>query len=567
MKRTILKTLSLMIALLMLTAFLPAQAADPQNDASLIITISANNKSVLKTPKEGIRLKIYLVATGNYGKWEVLDQYKDIKVFSTDPSETESEWVGDSLTQLHERIETMGIQATKSDFSDASGRVEFNDLPRGIYYVEMTRVPEYLSLNTLLLDVPDSRGSLRASGTTKGEYNPPTPDFDDTDGNSNYSFTGIKYGLYKSSDNTHIATVTLTQVTENGVTKGIIKNLSDITIVDHTTKNGSLDQYSRVTADGSHCISGLLYDNKYYWKEISVPANSGYEVDESKHEFTASSKYIESPIKIKMTEKAERGKIRVHKLLAGSGASGVSPAGAVYEIKGTGDNETDITVELFKVNDTSCEENFENCVADVNIPVGEVFTSPELEGTNGVLHVTQVYLNELGYRNLELKFEEGKIVSYTCSNFDSEEENKKYIYDNVLFKHDTLPMGEFAIGTNTRAFVMGQKYGIADKLPILIAEKTGPHFAVGDTCYSHAEDVPMYNPDGKECIARDNSCSLLRKEDISKAYFNCHTDITIPYYELGDITVHTADGRELPVIRQGRFVIPGTEELNKVLDA
>lgn len=240
--------------------------------------------------------------------------------------------------------------------------------------------------------------------------------------------------------------------------------------------------------------------------------------------------------------------------------------GEYVHVTGRGDNHTDITVKLHHLDDPAKQTNFENCVADVNIPVGEVFTSPELEGTNGVLHVTQVYLNELGYRNLELKFEDGKIVSYTCSNFESEEENKKYIYDNVLFKHDTLPMGEFAIGTNTRAFVMGQKYGIADKLPILIAEKTGPHFAVGDTCYSHAEDVPMYNPDGKECIARDNSCSLLRKEDISKAYFNCHTDITIPYYELGDITVHTADGRELPVIRQGRFVIPGTEELNKVLD-
>ncbi|MBE5916964.1 MAG: leucyl aminopeptidase [Pseudobutyrivibrio ruminis] len=240
--------------------------------------------------------------------------------------------------------------------------------------------------------------------------------------------------------------------------------------------------------------------------------------------------------------------------------------GEYVHVTGRGDNHTDITVKLHHLDDPAKQTNFENCVADVNIPVGEVFTSPELEGTNGVLHVTQVYLNELGYRNLELKFEDGKITSYTCSNFASEEENKKYIYDNVLFKHDTLPMGEFAIGTNTRAFVMGQKYGIADKLPILIAEKTGPHFAVGDTCYSHAEDVPMYNPDGKECIARDNSCSLLRKEDISKAYFNCHTDITIPYYELGDITVHTADGRELPVIRQGRFVVPGTEELNKVLD-
>ncbi len=240
--------------------------------------------------------------------------------------------------------------------------------------------------------------------------------------------------------------------------------------------------------------------------------------------------------------------------------------GEKVHVTGRGDNHTDITVKLHHLDDPAHQTNFENCVADVNIPVGEVFTSPELEGTNGVLHVTQVYLNELGYRNLEMKFEDGKIVSYTCSNFDTEEENKKYIYDNVLYKHDTLPMGEFAIGTNTRAFVMGQKYSIADKLPILIAEKTGPHFAVGDTCYSHAEDVPMYNPDGKECIARDNSCSLLRKTDFSKAYFNCHTDITIPYYELGNITVITADGRELPIIREGRFVVEGTEELNKAFD-
>ncbi len=240
--------------------------------------------------------------------------------------------------------------------------------------------------------------------------------------------------------------------------------------------------------------------------------------------------------------------------------------GERVHVTGRGDNHTDITVQLHHLDDPSHQTNFENCVADVNIPVGEVFTSPVLEGTNGVLHVTQVYLRELGYRDLEMKFVDGKVAEYTCKNFDSEEENKKYIFDNVLYKHDTLPIGEFAIGTNTRAFVMGQKYNIADKLPILIAEKTGPHFAVGDTCYSHSEDVPMYNPDGKECIARDNSISILRNTDYSKAYFNCHTDITIPYYELGDITVLTADGRELPIIKQGRFVVEGTEELNKALD-
>ena len=63
-------------------------------------------------------------------------------------------------------------------------------------------------------------------------------------------------------------------------------------------------------------------------------------------------------------------------------------------------------------------------------------------------------------------------------------------------------MGEFAIGTNTAAYTMARKYGIEDKLPILIAEKTGPHFAFGDTCYSWQEDTKVYNPDGKEIIAR-----------------------------------------------------------------
>ena len=51
---------------------------------------------------------------------------------------------------------------------------------------------------------------------------------------------------------------------------------------------------------------------------------------------------------------------------------------------------------------------------------------------------------------------------------------------------------------NTTAYRVAREYGIEAKLPILIAEKTGPHFAVGDTCYSWAEDTKVYNPDGKE---------------------------------------------------------------------
>lgn len=239
--------------------------------------------------------------------------------------------------------------------------------------------------------------------------------------------------------------------------------------------------------------------------------------------------------------------------------------GTHVKILGASDNRTDLTVQLYPLKDPSKETIFENCVADVNIPVGEVFTSPVLEGTNGVLHVSKVYLNELQYKDLELTFSNGMIADYTCKNFEREMENKEYIRENVLYRHSTLPLGEFAIGTNTTAYVAAKKYGIEEKMPILIAEKMGPHFAVGDTCYSWSEDIKVYNPNGKEIVARDNSVSLKRKEDVSKAYFHCHTDITIPYEELGKIAVITKDGTEILLLENGKFVLPGTEILNEPL--
>lgn len=239
--------------------------------------------------------------------------------------------------------------------------------------------------------------------------------------------------------------------------------------------------------------------------------------------------------------------------------------GDSVHVTGRGRNHTDIRIRLHMLTDRATQTNFENCLADVNIPVGEVFTSPVLTGTEGTLHVTQVYLNELRYENLEFTFTDGMVTSYNCSNYETDEENKRYIKENVLHNRDTLPIGEFAIGTNTTAYVMGRKYGIEAKLPILIAEKTGSHFALGDTCYSMSEDVVLHNPDGKEIIAKENECSALRRENMEKAYFNCHTDITIPYDELGNIVVHTKDGREIMLIQEGRFVLPGTEELNEVL--
>lgn len=239
--------------------------------------------------------------------------------------------------------------------------------------------------------------------------------------------------------------------------------------------------------------------------------------------------------------------------------------GEYVHILGAHGNRTDLRVQLHELTDPEKETIFENCVADVNIPVGEVFTSPVLEGTNGTLHVGRVYLNELQYKDLEIQFANGMISDYRCGNFEHELENKEYIRDNILHKHPTLPLGEFAIGTNTTAYMAAKKYKIEDKLPILIAEKMGPHFAVGDTCYSQSEDVKIFNPDGREIIAKENSVSALRKEDMSKAYFYCHTDITIPYEEILSIAVVTKTGEKILLLENGRFVLPGTEALNEPL--
>lgn len=232
-------------------------------------------------------------------------------------------------------------------------------------------------------------------------------------------------------------------------------------------------------------------------------------------------------------------------------------------VVGKGENRTDLTVRLQMPEDPAKQTIFENCVADVNIPVGEVFTTPALDGTKGLLHVTKVYLEGLLFEDLAIRFEDGRIADYSCGGFPTPGEGRKYIEENILFHHETLPMGECAIGTNTKACVEAARLGFLERLPILIAEKTGPHFAVGDTCYSHEEENRIFNPDGKEIFAKDNDYSLLRETDPEQAYFGCHTDITIPYEEVGLLAAVRPDGTEIPVIRDGRFVLEGAELLNE----
>ncbi len=240
---------------------------------------------------------------------------------------------------------------------------------------------------------------------------------------------------------------------------------------------------------------------------------------------------------------------------------------AYVHVQGKPGNDTDIKVRMHTITDPAHQTNFENCVADVNIPVGEVFTSPVLAGTTGTIHVEDIYLGDLRYYNLRVQFEDGWVKDYSCTNFPDPAEGKKYIHENLLMPHETLPIGEFAIGTNTLAYQIARKHDIQGLLPILIIEKMGPHFAIGDTCFSHEEDAPHPNfLNGKEMIAVDNEKSATRKDDPVGAYTQQHMDITLPYDMLASITAISPDGKQQFIIQNGRFVVPGTEELNIPLD-
>ena len=128
-----------------------------------------------------------------------------------------------------------------------------------------------------------------------------------------------------------------------------------------------------------------------------------------------------------------------------------------------------------------------------------------LEGTRGLLHVGCVYIEEYQFRDLWLRFEDGRVTDYGCGNFKPQENWEEQ--GKALVEAGDFPGPRPAANGRIRHWDQYHSLRHGREIPdwgqtaILIAEKTGPHFAVGDTCYSFSEDSPMYNPDGKEVIA------------------------------------------------------------------
>ena len=167
MRNRILKLLSIAMILVLTLNAIPARAAD--NDGWISITIGDEKSSF---DRKGIQLEIYLIATGNYGDWTMVKDFKDITVFTRDDGSTH---VDMTLSQIRQRIEERNIKPTKKQKSGKDGKVEFKNVRRGIYFVMMREERSDLEISPMLLSVPNKAGSLQIKANAKYEFVTPPP--------------------------------------------------------------------------------------------------------------------------------------------------------------------------------------------------------------------------------------------------------------------------------------------------------------------------------------------------------------------------------------------------------
>ena len=86
---------------------------------------------------------------------------------------------------------------------------------------------------------------------------------------------------------------------------------------------------------------------------------------------------------------------------------------------------------------------FKSCACEVNVPDGEIFTSPIEDSANGHVHFTYPtvhYGNEVD--GVRLEFKDGKCIKATA------EKNEPYLLKMLDVDKGARYLGEFAIGTN-----------------------------------------------------------------------------------------------------------------------
>jgi len=197
------------------------------------------------------------------------------------------------------------------------------------------------------------------------------------------------------------------------------------------------------------------------------------------------------------------------------------------------DEGTDITIGLTGTSTwTGGPENTNGHVTMPNIPTEEVFTTPDRMRADGVVRVTRpVEVRGTLIRGAELTFKDGILVSFDA------EEGRDALAAYIETDPGAARLGEVAlVGEDSPIAASGLTF-----YSILYDENASCHIALGSgyvSCLSNSGDLD---------------------DDAKKKAAGCNVSLVHTDFMIGSpgttVTGIDKDGRETPIIREGRFVI------------
>ena len=156
-----------MIAMALLLTCLPATAEQTKNDGSLSIIFE--DKGYKGFEPANIQVAIYQVAKGEYGAWTIRPGFEDIGINTGKDGGTKITLPNDSMKS---KIKGSGIlPAVSPDTTDNKGNVSFSGLEHGIYLVMLVTNRNGLTMNPMLLAVPNKEGEVNVRAFAKYTFN------------------------------------------------------------------------------------------------------------------------------------------------------------------------------------------------------------------------------------------------------------------------------------------------------------------------------------------------------------------------------------------------------------
>lgn len=217
--------------------------------------------------------------------------------------------------------------------------------------------------------------------------------------------------------------------------------------------------------------------------------------------------------------------------------------GEFLYLKGRSGNETDLTIGLPVSENQRAESNMLIFRGKGTLPDALVGTVPAMPGTNGILHVRSAVVQGQPVTDLKIVFQDGVINSASYVGQDGK------TYEADLSNRVGLSISRLRMGLN---FSIEETLlsGLTISVPTKIQEQTCLSVTYGIRPSENTLGIEYYEP-------------LTRKHvKIYTPTAYAETTVSIPYEELSRMSVIHQNGSSVDILREGMFVLIGTDHLN-----